>query len=135
LRYEFERAFERLYTVTQAGDAEACPAARAHRTAIDGSRAAIAYNDDDRLCFGPDLDALADCFSMMKGVVQSFLHDPVEADGDRPGKVCGQIADLADDRRPRCFLMVSHRKPDNFVRRQSLEFGQYESGRDVAELG
>ena len=135
LRYKFKGAFQSFDPVAQTRDAKARSAARIRASVIDKSRTAIAYSDDDRLAISPNLNALPYCFPMMKSVVQSFLHDPVQADRYRQRKIRGQVANLTADLRSRRILMVLHGKPEDFIGRQSLQFRQYKTGRDIAELG
>ena len=120
LRYDLKGALESLDAVAQAGDAKASSTAKVAGSIIDKSRTAIAYSDDNRLCIGPNLDTLLHCFPMMKSIVQSFLHDPVQADRYRRREIEGQVADVNADLRPRRVLVVLHGKQENFIRSQSL---------------
>src|ERR1700710_610848 len=79
LRYQFKGAMKRFDTVAQTCNAKACSAAHVPGISYGKSWTAVAYCDGDRLRIGPNLDPLSCCLAMMKSVIQSFLHHPVQA--------------------------------------------------------
>ena len=81
------------------------------------------------------IDSVSAQTSMVKSVVQSFLHDPVQADRYRQRNIRGQVANLTADLRSSRILMVLHGKQEDFIGCQSLQLRQYETRRDIAELG